>query len=321
MNRRTFLGLAAGAAVLAAGKKVMPQRILDTHIHLFDPRRPQGVPWPAKDNAVLYQPALPDRYRKVTAGLGIAGAIAVECSPWLEDNDWLLQTASRDPIIVGVVGNLDPGAADFRKQLDRLAKSPLFRGIRYGNLWDRDLSAQVAKSDFIAGLQSLADAGLALDSANPDPKLIDAIVRVTDRVPSLRVVIDHLPQMDPPADAVARETLRSNLRELGTRPQVYVKISEVLRRVNGRVPTDLDFYRDRLDEIWALFGEDRLMYGSDWPNSDQWGTYSEVFAIAREYVGAKGAKVGEKFFWKNSIAAYHWVDRKQNGSRREELRQ
>jgi L-fuconolactonase len=312
MQRRSFLGLAAGAIALAAGRKHMPQQILDTHIHLFDPSRPQGVPWPTKDNTVLYQPALPDRYRKVTAGLGITGAIAVECSPWLEDNDWLLQTASRDTIIVGVVGNLDPGAADFRKQFDRLAKNPLFRGIRYGNLWDRDLGAQVAKPGFIAGLQALADAALALDTANPDPALIAAIVRATDRVPSLRVVIDHLPQLDPPSDTRTREALRSNLRELGARPQVYVKISEVLRRVNGRVPTDLAFYRERLDEIWETFGEDRLMYGSDWPNSDQWDTYSQVFRIAREYAATKHASAEEKFFWKNSIAAYRWVDRKQN---------
>ena len=31
-----------------------------------------------------------------------------------------------------------------------------------------------------------------------------AVVRVTDRVPELRVVIDHLPQFNPPADPAAR---------------------------------------------------------------------------------------------------------------------
>ena len=45
--------------------------IIDTHIHLFDPTRPQGVPWPDKDNAVLYQRALPERYRKIAAPLGV----------------------------------------------------------------------------------------------------------------------------------------------------------------------------------------------------------------------------------------------------------
>jgi L-fuconolactonase len=49
--------------------------MIDTHIHLFDPTRPQGVPWPEKSDAVLYKPALPDRYRRVTKGLGIVVTI------------------------------------------------------------------------------------------------------------------------------------------------------------------------------------------------------------------------------------------------------
>ena len=110
--RRTFLAAAgvAAAAPLAAG---IP--IIDTHIHLFDPKRPQGVPWPGKDNAVLYQPALPDRYRKLTGSLGITGAIEVEASPWLEDNQWVLDVAAKDTIIVGTVGDLEPGQAGIRQ--------------------------------------------------------------------------------------------------------------------------------------------------------------------------------------------------------------
>src|SRR3954447_11333599 len=101
MQRRTFISLPAAVAAAAS-----PHPIIDTHIHLFDPTRPQGVPWPAKDNAKLYRPALPDRYRKLTAPFGVTAAVAVEASPWLEDNQWLLDTAARDHIIVGVVGNL-----------------------------------------------------------------------------------------------------------------------------------------------------------------------------------------------------------------------
>lgn len=276
-----------------------PSPIIDTHIHLFDPRRPQGVPWPSKDDAVLYHPALPARYRQIAAPLGITGAIEVECSPWIEDNQWVLDIAAKDRTIVGTVGNLEPGQPEFRKQLERFHRNPLFRGIRYGNLWGRDLTAEIAKPEFIADLKALAEANLVLDTANPTPALIAAIVRVTDKVPRLRVVIDHLPQIELPA----------GVQELGKRPQVYVKVSEVLRRVNGQVPEDLSFYRSRLDQIWDLFGEDRLLYGSDWPNSDQWAPYPKVFAIVREYFKNKGKTAEEKYFWKNSVAAYRWANR------------
>ena len=270
--------------------------IVDTHIHLFDTNRSQGVPWPPKDNQVLYQPALPERYRKLAVPLGITGAIEVEASPWLEDNQWVLDVAAKDRILVGTVGNLEPGKPGFRQNLDRFHRNPLFRGIRYGNLWDRDYEGESARPQFLADLKYLAETGLSLDTANPTPALRAWVVRITDRVPGLRVILDHLPQIEPPAD----------LRRLAQRPQVYVKVSQVLRRVNGRVPTDLGFYRSRLDEIFGLFGEDRLLYGSDWPNSDQWGDYGAVFNLVHEYFSAKGPVVMEKYFWKNSVAAYRW---------------
>src|SRR6266542_1796563 len=95
-----------------------PIPIIDTHIHLFDPRRPQEIPWPEKNDSALYQPALPDRYRGLTEGTGVVGAIEVECSPWLEDNQWVLDVAAKDTIIIGTVGNLEPGKPGFRRHLE-----------------------------------------------------------------------------------------------------------------------------------------------------------------------------------------------------------
>jgi len=308
VDRRTFLGIAGGmASANMSAQATVP--IIDTHIHLFDPRRPQGVPWPEKSNTVLYQPALPDRYRKIATPLGIVGAIEVEASPWLEDNQWVLDVAAKDTIIVGTVGDLEPGKPEFRRQLERFHRNRLFLGIRFGNLWNRDLSAELSNPKFIEDLKALAEAGLQLDTANQDTALIAATVRLTDLVPNLRVVIDHLPQFDPPSEAAARRAYEANLRELGKRRQVYLKVSEVLRRVDGRVPDDLNFYRSRLDQLWDIFGDDRLIYGSDWPNSDLWAPYPQVLKIVREYVSGKGPAAAEKIFWKNSLAAYRWVKR------------
>jgi len=307
VDRRTFLGIAGGIASSSMAAPTTTVPIIDTHIHLFDPRRPQGVPWPEKSDTVLYKPALPDRYRKIAAPLGIVGAIEVEASPWLEDNQWVLDVAAKDTIIVGTVGDLEPGKPEFRGHLERFHRNPLFLGIRYGNLWNRDLGAELSKPQFVEDLKALAEAGLELDTANQDAALVQATVRLTDLVPNLRVVIDHLPQFEP--DAAARRAYEENLRELGKRTQVFVKVSEVLRWVSGKVPSDLNFYRARLDELWEIFGEDRLIYGSDWPNSDLWAPYPQVLKLVREYFTAKGQAAAEKYFWKNSIAAYRWKKR------------
>lgn len=303
MRRREFLSTAAGALLAAgdAGAQALPFPVIDTHIHLFDPTRPQGVPWPSKSDKALYQPALPDRYRKIAEPFGIAGAIEIECSPWLEDNQWVLDVESKDKIMVGTIGDLEPGKPEFRSQLERFHRNPLFLGIRYGNLWGRNLASEITKPAFIADLRALAAAGLVLDTANQTPELIAATLRVTDAAPDLRIVIDHLPQMAAPAD--------SHLRELGKRPQVYAKVSEVLRRVNGRVPLDLAEYKPKLDEIFGIFGEDRVLFGSDWPNSDNWAPFGAGFGVVREYFMAKGTAVAEKYFRTNSTKAYRWQNR------------
>jgi hypothetical protein len=39
-------------------------------------------------------------------------------------------------------------------------------------------------------------------------------------------------------------------------------------------------------------GPDRLMYGSDWPNSDPLGTYAQVLQTVQEYFHVKGTVAG-----------------------------
>lgn len=311
MRRREVLKLAASAGIAWAATPLATALqpaipIIDSHIHLFNPDRPGGVPWPEKSDTVIYKPALPDRYARIARPLGVVGAIAIEASPLASDNDWVLKVAAANPIIVGVVGDLVPGTSSFQKELERLHSNSLFVGIRYGNLWNRDLSVDIKKRGFVADLKLLAQLGLELDTANPDPRLIHAIVEVSDQVPELRIVIDHLPHGPIPKNAIARKEYNSHLHHLGKNPNVFVKLSEIPVRVGQTVPKDPDFYRAKLDAIWDVFGEDHVLYGSDWPNSDHLATYAETWAIVRGYVAGKGTRACQKFFWKNSMSAYKW---------------
>lgn len=313
-NRRAFVKSASAIALAAAATPVLQAAgssipVVDCHIHLFDPTRAGSVPWPEKTDTVLYRPALPDRYEKLAKPHGVVGAIAVECSPWVVDNFWLNDVVEKNPIMLGFIGDLLPEAADFAATLDRLHRSPFFLGIRYGNLWGRNLGEVIEKAAFADGLQLLSQAGLVLETANPDPALISAALRVSDRVPDLRIVMDHLPHAAVPEDAGARARYESDLRELAQRPRIFVKGSEILRRVNGSVPLDLSAYKAGLDQIWAFFGEDRVFFGSDWPNSDSLADYDQTFTIAQNYIETRSRTAQEKYFWRNSIAVYRWKPR------------
>jgi L-fuconolactonase len=244
--------------------------------------------------------------------MGIVGAIAIEASPLESDNDWVLNQVSANPILVGMVGNLTPGSVTFATQLERLHRSPFFLGIRYGNLWDRDLFADRSKPGFMDDLKRLAAAGLSFDSANPDGRLIEALLDISQQIPELRIVIDHLPNATIPSQKEERAAYWAHLKALGQNPRVFIKLSEVPVREAEHLRTDAAFYTERLDLLWEIFGEDRILFGSDWPNSDHVAGYAETLGIVREYVAGKGAKATEKYFWSNSIAAYRWKPRRLN---------
>jgi L-fucono-1,5-lactonase len=319
MQRREFLtGAAVTFAAATGGHAASPLEnmsdpvtgrarvpIIDTHIHLFDASRPQGAPYKGSKQ---YEGgiALPSTYRALAQPLGIVGAIEVEASPWIEDNLWVLEISQSDTIMVGTVGNLQPEKPEFAEYLDRYHRNPLFRGIRYGNLWNYDLVQQVNNPVFIEGLKLVAQADLVLDTANPRVSLLQAIVKVSDRVPDLRIVIDHLPSLDPTEEDQAEYD--AVLRELRSRPKIFAKLSEIDHRVNGEVVSGLDAHRARLDLLMETFGEDRVVFGSDWPNSVGVATLAQIIALTREYFAAR-PQAAEKYFWKNSLQAYKWVKR------------
>jgi L-fuconolactonase len=314
MDRRALLKSAATLALTTAVEPMLGELgnavpVIDSHIHLFDPARPGGVPWPEKTDKLLYRPAMPARYGQLSQPHGVVGAIAVECSPWLVDNFWLQEVVEGSEIMLGYIGDLLPDAPDFGATLDRLHRSPLFLGIRYGNLWNRDLGAAAQKPEFLSGLRMLVQAGLVLETANPDAALIAAVVDINDRVPELRIVLDHLPHAVAPTETSARESYEANLMELSRHPNVFVKGSEIVRRVDRRVSFDVGSYKAGLDRLWDLFGEDRIFFGSDWPNSDSLATYDETFGVAQRYIATRSESAQLKYFWKNSISVYKWRPR------------
>jgi L-fuconolactonase len=331
-SRRKFLFGTTAAAFAAAGT---PSRaatiddipIIDCHIHLFDAGRPQGAPYKG-GRAFPGGVALPSMYAKIAKPLGIVGVIEVDASPWLEDNLWVLETIQPEPIMVGTVGNLRPEKPEFGEYLERYARNPLYRGIRYGNVWSYDLPKQVDNPLFIDGLKLLVQHDLVLETANQNIALLQAAVRVSDKVPDLRIVLDHLPAFDPSPENQAQ--YEAVLTEISQRRNIWTKLSEIVHPVrppgsasSGRPAAEpsqlrpapptivpgLAAHRDRLDMLMRCFGEDRVVFGSDWPNAVGVSEVPDTVALVREYFSGKSREAAEKYFWKNSVAAYKWIKR------------
>lgn len=282
-----------------AGAELDGIPLIETTVHLYDPTRPQGAPYapdPKGMSAAKYRGG---------AAPGVVGAVATECSPWIEDNLWLLEACAKDPFMVGAIGNLRPEAKEFGDYVERFHKNPMYVGIRHGNLWGYDLAKQLADPAFVAGLRLLGRAGLVLDLANPDLPLLQAAVRVNDVAPDLKIVVDHLAGFYPkPEETAAVEQV---LREYRQRPVIYGKITAFgLGLPKDPPPLTLAANGERLERFYAAFGEDRVIGG----------TYSEkTIPLFKAFLAPKGRGPAEKFFWRNSAKVYGWRPRAPNQPR------
>ncbi len=307
MTRREFILSTAAATALGprfpayASEKIASIPAIDTHTHFYDPTRPEGVPWPPKDNPLLHIPRYPKDFRAEASPHNVVGTVVVEASDWVEDNAWILELAETNDDIVGLIGNLEPGKPEFAGHLKRFSANPLFLGLRLRGA----INNHLGEDRVLADIKRLADLDQTLD-IHGGARMLAPTLMIAGKFPSLRIVVNHLPFGD--WDGNVPE-MRGALAELTRHPNVYMKVSAVVRRLKGEVVVDPEFYRPGLDALYELFGPDRLVYGSNWPVSDQIAPYTNVRGVVNDYFATRSRSDAEKYFWRNSLVAYRWIPR------------
>ena len=292
MTQAATCGILAGTGVLATSPPKVDRPaipVIDTHTHFYDTSRPQGVPWPSPQNELLYRPVLPAEFKQLTAPLGVKGTIIVEASPILEDNQWILDLAKDDPFFPGVMGNLDPLHKDFEANLDRFCANPIYRGIRLrGN--------ELPK--FEHALAPLENRKLTIDILRGGDEMLATCTKLAAKHPGIHFVIDHLPFDTPIPGALAKTLHRT--------PNIFAKVSNILRIKDEELLTQVEDYTAMLDPIWEIFGEDRVVYGSNWPVSNRVAPYGTVINIAHQYLSKRNATptAKRKYFHDNAFTAY-----------------
>ena len=309
--RRTFLGTSLSVVAAASmpgaqansGDQPEELEIIDCHTHFYDPTRPEGVPWPSPGSS-LYRTVLPRHLRELKQYRRITGTVIVEASPLIEDNVWLLNLAKEDPFIVGIVGNLMPGKDEFSGHLDRFVQNPLFRGIRVSSKTVTDL----LNSSKLDDLKKMVDHDLSLDvNGGPDTPAI--VAQLAKKLPELRIVQNHIGNVritadPPPAD------WKSGIETAAKHANVFCKISALVEgasRDGQKAPAEMSFYKPYIDVVWNAFGDDRVIYGSNWPVSENAASYETLQRIVMEYAAEHGDEATSKFCSKNAARAYKWI--------------
>lgn len=274
---------------------------IDCHVHLWTLSRPEGLTWIKKDDPVLFKDMLPATHEPIAKAHGVTGVVLVQAGQSLPDNQWNLDVSAHNPKLYrGVVGNLSEviGTDRFAPLLRQLSQDRRYLGYRISGRYQQEmteaffrdlaLTAELGKSvDFLVGGYTLRD--------------IDGIAK---RLPQLRIILDHFGnvRLD---DKPLPDAWVADLRAVAKHPNVYCKVSALFGRFATQpAPRELAVYRPILDLCFESFGEDRLVFGSDWPVSESTADYAALLALTREYFAPKGPGVSEKLFHRNALKFY-----------------
>ncbi len=141
--------------------------------------------------------------------------------------------------------------------------------------------------------------------------MLPDVARLAKAIPDLRIVINHCANLRidgrrPP------QSWTDGMRRCAESPRVYCKVSALVEGAGTRekpAPTSPEFYVPVLDALWEAFGEDRLIYGSNWPVSEPMAPLAVVQRVVQSYFNGKGKKAAEKYFRTNAKTAYRWKAR------------
>jgi L-fuconolactonase len=275
--------------------------ITDCHVHLWDIARPEGTTWIAKDNATLYRSFLPEHHQPIAKANGVSAIVVVQAGQSLPDNQWNLDiTAHNKTLYRGIVGNLSKviGTNEFAPLFEKLCRDERYVGYRISGRYDPAMT-----DAFFRDLQLTAEKGRTLDVLAGGYTL-DEVAEIARRVPKLKIILDHFGNVqlnDQPIDPKWVEKMQASAKF----PNVFCKVSALYGRVKPQpAPRDIAYYKPVLDVVFECFGEDRIIFGSDWPVSENSGDYASVLTLTRVYFDTKKRDVSEKLFHTNAIRFY-----------------
>jgi L-fuconolactonase len=279
-SRRTFLQAAAAGVVLgpllgargieaaepAVAGAALPagSSIVDAHIHLWDLTK-FPVPWIA-GNPILNKSYLLQDYMDQSAGLGVGAIVYVQAAVANEysllEADYIADLAAHDPLIQGMVAYAPLEYGDqVRVYLDSLmTRGPIIKGIRRGLPDPSDSKFDMDR--FIQGIQILPDYGLSFDILGKGTPHLAMAINIAQRAPGTSLILDHLLKPD-----IKQHTLdpwRAQMAQLASLPNVYTKISGIATEADLMNWT-ADDLKPYVDHALAVFGEDRVVFGGDWP--------------------------------------------------------
>lgn len=254
--------------------------VVDTHVHTWN-LETASYKWLEAAPSLLNRNYHLEELQPSLQSAGISAIVLVQSANNLEDTYWMFEVAQRYNQVVAVVGWLplqEPGKVYQLLQESFLA-NPYFKGVRH-LIHNEPDPRWLLQQPVLESLSLLSSYNIPFDVVGINNDHLETVIRVSEKLPPLRMVLDHLNQ--PPIASGSRfGKWGALIRELSATPNVYAKISGLGTAAQKSDQWSADDIEPYIEFCLTHFSTNRCFCGGDWPVSLLAGSYERHWNMYR----------------------------------------
>ena len=274
---------------------------IDAHQHFWK-FNPQRDTWINEEMSVLKHHFLPEDLRPILQEHQFDGCVAVQADTSEKETNFLLQLAEDNDFIKGVVGWLDLCNENIGERLHHFSKFKKLKGLRH--IVQAEPNGFMLQKSFQQGITALEKYNLSYDILIYHNQLEDAIELVR-KFPNQKFIVDHCAKPNIKEGEIT--IWKKNIEQLSNFKNVACKISGLTTEANWNTWNKNEI-QPYLDVVFNAFGNDRLLFGSDWPVSLLAGNYTETVGLIENYIQQFSKMEQQKILGLNAL---YWYNIKQ----------
>jgi predicted TIM-barrel fold metal-dependent hydrolase len=282
-----------------------PTRVVDAHVHLWDPARSDWYPYLARppeggagDASRMYRRFDVDTYQAEAARWNVEKLVNVAAATGrhsIEETIELDRRAGAAGRPDAIIGGLPPTdtVAEAVELIDRQMAAPRFRGVR-------PMGANMGPVPDAAVLRALGERDLLFELMTHPDQLSAAAAQLAG-VDGLTVVVEHTgwPRSDSDEEHTLWRTGIDALADVGD--NVVCKLSGLAMPFGSM---EVEAFAPWLEHAIAAFGVDRCMFASNFPVDSMFGTFDELYTTFSTVTAGLDSASREKLFAGNAERVY-----------------
>ena len=274
---------------------------LDSHQHFWK-YSPQQHNWIDDSMVSLKRDFLPNDLEPHLIENKIEACVVVQADQSEQETECLLELATQYEFIKGVVGWVDLRAKNVEERLQFYSQNQYFKGVRH--------IVQSEKQDFLLdpafqnGIGKLGNLNLTYDLLIYSHQ-IEAAIKLVSQFPNQKFVLDHLAKPNIKNGKI--DPWKNQIQRLAQFSNVSCKISGMVTEADHSQWKPSDFI-PYLDIVFDAFGENRILFGSDWPVCLLAASYQEVYQLITDYTANFSLEQRDKLFGANAERFYNIIN-------------